>query len=163
MEKVTIESHHERWMTLALTLAKAAADINEVPVGAVVVIDNKLIGWGYNRREIDRLTIKHAEIEALTMASKTISSWRLPRCTVYVTLEPCIMCAGALLQARVQQVVYGAKDPKAGAMGSLYSLHSDPRLNHQIEVLHGILGNQAGQLLSNFFRQKRQEKLRNNL
>jgi tRNA(adenine34) deaminase len=152
-----MQDDHHFWMEKALYFAQQAANIHEVPVGALVVKDGAMIGFGFNRREVDRLAIKHAELDALTMASKTLGSWRLIDCTLYVTLEPCIMCAGALVQSRIRRVFYGARDPKAGGMGSLYSIHQDTRLNHRIEINEGVMGDQASELLRNFFRERRKK------
>ncbi len=142
-------------MEQALVWAKVAKDLDEVPVGAIIVKDQEILGWGYNRREMDKNSLRHAEIDAINRASQSLGTWRLGGCTLYATLEPCLMCAGALLQGRISKVVYGALDPKGGAMGSLYSLHKDQRLNHQIEVIPGILSETCGELLKEFFRKKR--------
>lgn len=158
MDHETTEDIHHFWMKKAIFFAEKAANIHEVPVGAVIVRDGAMIGFGHNRREVDRLAIKHAEIDALTMASKTLGSWRLLDCTLYVTLEPCVMCAGALIQARIPRVFFGALDPKAGAMGSLYRIHEDTRLNHQIHVIEGIMSDQSAELLKGFFRERRRVK-----
>ena len=128
-----------RFMYAALQEAEKALDDLEIPVGAVVVRNNKIIGRGYNQVEKLKDATAHAEMIALTSASNQIGNWRLNECSIYVTLEPCIMCAGAMLQARIKRVVYGCHDPKAGAMGSLYNLESDRRLNHRIEVESPIL------------------------
>ena len=145
----------ESFMQLALSLAETAAYLDEVPVGAVMVKDGLVVGTGYNRRERSRQATAHAEIDAIQMASRTLETWRLSGCTLYVTLEPCLMCAGAIYQARVSRVVFGAHDPKAGAMGSLYSVHEDQRLNHRLPVESGVLSGEAAQMLKAFFRNKR--------
>ena len=142
-------------MREALGLAKQAAQNDEVPVGAVVVKDGKIIGRGKNKREDQQSAISHAEIEAITEANKTLGSWRLEDCDLYVTLEPCPMCAGAIFQARMKRVYYGAPDPKAGAVDSLFSLLSDSRLNHQVEVHSGILKEECSSILKDFFRKLR--------
>lgn len=145
------------WMKEALRLAKIAAGEGEVPIGAVVVRDGEKIGEGYNRREADKSPLAHAEIIAINEASKRLGGWRLLGTTLYVTLEPCPMCAGAILQSRIERLVFGAKDPKAGAAGSLIDLMHDPRFNHQVEVVSGILAEEAAALLSSFFRKLREK------
>jgi tRNA(adenine34) deaminase len=148
-------SVHERWMRLALDEARAAAAEDEVPVGAVVVAGGRVVGSGHNQREQLADPTAHAEMIAITQASAALGSWRLEGCTLYVTLEPCPMCAGAILQARVPVVVWGAADPKAGAVESLYRLFDDARLNHRVEHVGHVLAEECGQLLSEFFRGKR--------
>lgn len=143
------------WMQRAIRQAQAAAEADEVPVGAVIVRDGQLLAQAYNGREQLRDPTAHAEMIAITQAAAAIEDWRLERCTLYVTLEPCPMCAGAILQARIPRVVFGASDAKAGAVVSLYELLSDRRLNHRAEVLGGVLGQECGQLLSSFFASKR--------
>ena len=142
-------------MQLALDQARAAEELGEVPVGAVVVLDDEVIAAAYNRREIDANPSAHAEFLALSEAAEKLGRWRLSDCTVYVTLEPCIMCAGLMHQARIARCVYGASDPKAGALGSLYSVHEDSRLNHTFEVESGVCADESAQLLSGFFAQLR--------
>jgi len=142
-------------MRLALDEARSAAAADEVPVGAVVVHAGRLVGAAHNQREQLRDPTAHAEMIALTQAAAALGSWRLDRCTLYVTLEPCPMCAGAILQARVPRVIWGAADPKAGAVASLYRLFEDPRLNHRVEHAGGVLAEECGRLLSEFFRGKR--------
>ncbi|GIW86814.1 MAG: tRNA-specific adenosine deaminase [Isosphaeraceae bacterium] len=143
------------FMARALELARVAADLGEVPVGAIVVRSGRVIAEGYNLRETLEDPTAHAERLALTLAGRSLNSWRLDGCTLYVTLEPCPMCAGAILQARVPRVVYGARDPKAGACESLYRLLDDPRLNHRAECLGGVLADPCGAILSDFFRVRR--------
>jgi tRNA(adenine34) deaminase len=143
------------WMCYALSLAEAAAMKDEVPVGAVVVHKDRLIGSGINLRESIRQANAHAELLAIEEASRHLKAWRLQDCTLYVTLEPCLMCAGVIYQARLPRVVYGAKDPKGGALGSLFQLNSDTRLNHRYEVIEGLLATESAMMLSNFFRRKR--------
>ena len=139
-------------MQEALELARAAAARGEVPVGAVVVSgDGRLLGSGSNRRELDQDPLAHAELLALRAAARATGSWRLEGATLYVTLEPCAMCAGALVLARVERLVYGAADPKAGFCGSLGDLVRDPRLNHRLEVNAGVCGRECGELLRGFF------------
>ena len=139
------------FMQLALEQARAAEALGEVPVGAVVVLDGEVIASAHNRREIDASPSAHAEFLALSQASTALARWRLSHCTVYVTLEPCLMCAGLMHQARIARCVYGAADPKAGALGSLYAVHEDSRLNHCFEVEAGVCADECAELLSNFF------------
>jgi len=146
---------HERWMGLALGEARAAAAEDEVPVGAVIVAGGRVIASGHNQREQLADPTAHAEMIALTQAAASLGSWRLEDCVLYVTLEPCPMCAGAILQARVPCVVWGAADPKAGAVESLYQLFDDARLNHRVEHLGHVLEAECGGLLTDFFRDKR--------
>lgn len=143
------------YMLKALQLADQAASEDEVPVGAIVVHGSRIIGTGYNQRESLNDPTAHAEMIAITQAASALASWRLEDCTLYVTLEPCPMCAGAIVQARVPRVVYGARDPKAGAVDSLFRLLDDPRLNHRASITGGVLADQAGMLLSEFFAAKR--------
>src|SRR5262245_8646428 len=138
-------------MRKALELASKAADLGEVPVGALIVCDNRVIAEAYNERETKPSSLAHAEMIALEKATAKLGRWRLTGCTLYVTLEPCVMCAGALVQARVDRVVFGATDPKAGAVGSLYNILSDARLNHRPEVVGGVLDAECGRILSDFF------------
>mgnify|MGYP001587395996 CR=1 FL=1 len=147
------------WMRLAHSLAESAGRKSEVPVGAVIVKDGRLIGSGINLREQTFQATAHAELLAINQASLWLKAWRLTGCTLYVTLEPCLMCAGALYQARVDRVVYAAADPKAGSLGSLYSLHQDSRLNHRYSVESGLMEDEAGQLLKAFFRKRRAQNL----
>ena len=145
----------EKWMQLALKYAKRAAQQNEVPVGAVLVRDNELIAYGYNKRESWHTPIAHAEIICIHRASQKMESWRLLNSTLYVTLEPCVMCTGALIQARVSRLVFGAKDPKGGAVNSLYEIPADKRLNHRVEVTAGVLEEECSDILKKFFKSKR--------
>jgi tRNA(adenine34) deaminase len=157
MESSELPGHlpHERWMRLALDEARAAAAEDEVPVGAIVVAGGRVVGSGHNQREQLADPTAHAEMIAITQAAASLGSWRLENCTLYVTLEPCPMCAGAILQARVPVVVWGAADPKAGAVASLYRLFEDTRLNHRVEHVGHVLADECGRLLSEFFRGKR--------
>ena len=143
-------------MGIALKQARQAEKLDEVPIGAVVVREGKIVALGYNRREIDNDPAGHAEFIALKSASEALGVWRLSGCTVYVTLEPCLMCAGLMYQSRIDRCVYGASDPKAGALGSLYSVNSDERLNHCFEVTSGVLEEECAEVLQSFFRKKRQ-------
>lgn len=154
----TIQSEVDhKWMRRALALAKEAATKGEVPVGAILVQNGKILSKAYNLRETLQTSLGHAELVALQRASKKIQQWRLLNTTLYVTLEPCIMCAGALVQARVQRVVYGATDPKGGGVESLYQICQDKRLNHKVEITKGILANECGQLLKTFFKNRRHQ------
>jgi tRNA(adenine34) deaminase len=146
---------HAAFMQLALQEAQQAAEEGEVPVGAIIVHDGRVVAAAHNQREQLRDPTAHAEMIALTQAADALRSWRLEGCTLYVTLEPCPMCAGAILQARLPLVVYGADDPKAGAVQSLYQLLGDARLNHRSAVISGVLGTDCGAVLSEFFRQQR--------
>lgn len=141
----------EAFMALALAEAEAARREAEVPVGAVVVCDGSVIGRGHNRRESHADPISHAEITAIRQAARERMSWRLDDCTLYVTLEPCVMCAGAIVQARVRRLVFGCHDPKGGAVRSLYQVCDDLRLNHQVAVTEGVLAEDCGLLLKDFF------------
>jgi tRNA(adenine34) deaminase len=143
------------YMRLALTLADEAARAGEVPVGAVAVREGTLVGQAFNRREMDRDPLAHAEILTLAQAARAVGAWRLTGVSLYVTLEPCAMCAGALIQARVSRVVFGAVDPKAGAAGSLYDLLSDARHNHRPEVRGGFLAEESRVRLVRFFQERR--------
>ena len=139
------------WMTQALVEARRAAELGEVPIGAVVVRDGEIVGRGHNRREIDGDPLAHAELLALREAALRVRGWRLAGCSMYVTLEPCPMCAGALVASRIDRLVYGAADPKAGFCGSLGNLVQDPRLNHRLEVSPGVLAEESSALLRGFF------------
>ena len=148
-------SPHEAFMRLALEEAEAALAEDEVPVGAVIVYEGRVIARAHNQREQLRDPTAHAEMIAITQAAEARRSWRLDGCTLYVTLEPCPMCAGAILQARIPTVVYGAADSKAGAVQSLYRLLDDRRLNHRCLIVAGVLAQQCGEILSRFFQQQR--------
>jgi tRNA(adenine34) deaminase len=147
-----------RFMALALAEANQAAVEDEVPIGAIVVRGGQVLGAAHNQREQLRDPTAHAEMVAITQAAGALNSWRLEDCTLYVTLEPCPMCAGAIVQSRIKRVVYGADDPKAGAVRSLYQLLQDARLNHRSEVVPGVLAAECGRVLSEFFQQKRSAK-----
>jgi tRNA(adenine34) deaminase len=148
----------ERFMRLALDQAKIAEENGDVPIGAVIVHQNQIIGKAYNQREQLKDPTAHAEIIALTQAAAALQSWRLTGCTMYVTLEPCPMCAGALVLARIDRLVYGCDDPKTGACKSLYNIVQDERLNHRLEVTTGVLADDCSRLLQDFFQQKRPSK-----
>jgi tRNA(adenine34) deaminase len=143
-------------MQLALSTAREAAAQGEVPVGAIIISDGVVVGKGYNRREASQSPLGHAEIFAIDEASRYFSSWRLSHCVLYVTLEPCIMCVGAILQARIGRLVYGCRDTKAGAVESLYRLCEDQRLNHQLPVTGGVLAEESTAILAEFFQRLRQ-------
>ena len=148
----------EAYMREAIAQARLAAEEGEVPIGAVIVCDGRIIARGRNRRESRRDPTAHAEMEAIRQTIGQFASWRVERAALYVTLEPCPMCAGAIVQSRIDRVVYGCADPKAGAAATLFSLLSDPRLNHRCEVRAGVLEDQCRELLRNFFRARRAEK-----
>jgi tRNA(adenine34) deaminase len=146
----------ETYMAMALEEAAAAEAIGEVPIGAVVVCDGAVVARAHNRREIDRDPTAHAEMIAIRGAASKLGRWRLSECTVYVTLEPCPMCAGAMHAARIDRLVYGAPDPKAGAVGSLYDLSSDERLNHRFAYTPGVLADESAAMLRAFFARLRE-------
>ena len=148
----------QRWMELALREARRAADLGEVPVGAVLVQGETLITSGFNRREIDRDPLAHAEMLVIRQAADILRGWRLIGCTMFVTLEPCAMCAGALVNSRIDRLVFGASDPKAGFCGSLGDLVRDARLNHRLEVRAGVLETDCGKVLKDFFAGLRQRR-----
>lgn len=150
------EERDTHFMRKALAEAKKAGDIGDVPIGAVIVREKEVIGYGHNLREKDNDPTAHAEVIALRQAAARLNSWRLTNCTLYVTIEPCPMCAGALIMARIDRLVYGAPDPKAGAVDSLFDLVRDPRLNHRLEVTAGVLREECASLMQAFFRRLRQ-------
>ena len=150
-----IQELDEQYMRQALALAARAVELDEVPVGALVVVGDKIVGRGYNQRQYGLDATLHAEMTAIREACATLGGWRLPGATLYVTLEPCPMCAGALVNARVGRLVFGAADPKAGAAGSVVDIVRCPQLNHQLAVEGGVLAAEAGQLLKEFFMRKR--------
>jgi tRNA(adenine34) deaminase len=146
---------HKIWMDRALRQARLAQSHDDVPVGAVVVRGGEVLAEAHNRREVDRDPTAHAEVLALRAAASAIGGWRLDGCTLYVTLEPCTMCAGAMVLARLPALVFGADDPKAGAAGSLYDLVREPRLNHRLDVVGGVRAEECGTLLQRFFQARR--------
>ena len=148
----------EKYMREALKQAKKAYAIGEVPIGCIIVCQDKIIGRGYNRRTIDKNTLAHAELLAIKKASKKMNDWRLEGCTMYVTLEPCQMCAGAIVQARIPKVYIGTMNPKAGCAGSLLNLLQFPSFNHQVEIEKGILQDECAALLTGFFKEMRDKK-----
>ena len=143
------------FMKKAIKQAKKAAGINEVPIGCVIVKDGEVVAKGYNRRNTDHSTLSHAEITAIRRASKKLKDWRLEDCTLYVTLEPCQMCAGAIVQARIKRVVVGSMNPKAGCAGSILNILEMPQFNHQVKVTRGILETDCSQMLKTFFEELR--------
>lgn len=148
-------SEDEKYMREAVRQARKAYALGEVPIGCVIVHDGKVIGRGYNRRNTDKSTLSHAEITAIRKASKVIGDWRLEECTLYVTLEPCQMCAGAIVQARIPKVVMACMNPKAGCAGSVLNILDMPQFNHQVEVVRGIMEEECAQMLRNFFKELR--------
>ncbi len=148
----------EIWMEEALRIAQRALHDGEVPVGAVVVLDGKAVGWGWNRNLADRDPTAHAEVVALRQAGAAVGNHRLGDCELFVTIEPCAMCAGAMVHARLKRLVYGADDPKAGAVRSALQVINHPRLNHQMEVRGGVLPGRSADLLQAFFRTRRREQ-----
>lgn len=150
-----IKNVQEKYMKAALKLAEKALALGEVPIGCVIVHEGKIIGRGYNRRNTDKNTLAHAEITAINKASKKIGDWRLEECTLYVTLEPCQMCAGAIVQARVPEVVMGCMNPKAGCGGSILNILEMPEFNHQVQVTRGVLEEECSAVLKKFFTELR--------
>ena len=149
---------HEEYMRQALALAQEAAAHGEVPVGCVIVREGRIVGRGRNRREEKQHTSSHAEMEAIRQANEALGTWRLDDCALYVTLEPCPMCAGAMINSRVRHIYYGAADPKAGCCGTLMSLTEDERFNHRAPVVGGVLEEACAKVLKDFFRKKREKK-----
>lgn len=156
---ILCEREDQYFMKLAIEEAQKAAFIKEVPIGAVIVKDGEVVTSAYNLRETNQRAAAHAELLAIEEACKKLGTWRLTGCTIYVTLEPCPMCAGAIIQSRIDRVVFGASDPKAGCVGSIYNLLTEPRFNHQCEIEKGIMAEECGALLTNFFKQLRKKKV----
>lgn len=154
-EELTV---HERYMKEALKQAKKAEKIGEVPIGCVIVRENQIIARGYNRRNVQKSTLAHAEILAIKKASRKLDDWRLEDCVMYVTLEPCPMCAGAIVQARIPKVVMGAMNPKAGCGGSILNILQERRFNHQAETVTGVCGEECEKMMKDFFRELRERK-----
>ncbi|MCM3165124.1 MULTISPECIES: tRNA adenosine(34) deaminase TadA [Metabacillus] len=148
----------QHFMKIALEEARKAKEIGEVPIGAVIVLNDIVVGAAHNLRETEQRSIAHAEILAIDQACKTVDSWRLEDATLYVTLEPCPMCAGAIVLSRIKRVVYGASDPKGGCAGTLMNLLQEERFNHQVEVTKGIEEQECSEMLSSFFRELREKK-----
>lgn len=157
MEEVSMTTD-EKWMRQAIKQAKKAEKLEEVPIGCVIVHNDKIIARGYNRRNTDHTSLAHAEMMAIKKACKKIGDWRLEECTLYVTLEPCQMCAGAIVQSRVKRVVIGAMNKKAGCAGSIFNLLEEDRFNHKAEVTRGILEDECAEMMSEFFRGLRAKK-----
>jgi tRNA(adenine34) deaminase len=155
MNKLTQD---EKYMKQAIKLAKKAEANDDVPIGCIIVYEGKIIARGYNRRNMDKSSLAHAEIMAIKKASKYIGDWRLEDCTMYVTLEPCQMCAGAIVQARIPKVVIGCMNKKAGCAGSVINLFDIKEFNHQVETVRGVLGDECSALMSNFFARLRAKK-----
>ncbi|WP_341280413.1 tRNA adenosine(34) deaminase TadA [Paenibacillus sp. FSL H8-0537] len=153
------EKEDEFWMQQAIEEARKAERIGEVPIGAIVVKDREIIGRGYNLRETQHDPTAHAEMVAIRDACKELDAWRLLDCTLYVTLEPCPMCAGAIVQSRVKRVVYGTGDPKAGCAGTLMNLLQEPRFNHETELTSGVLQQECATMLTQFFRKLRRKNI----
>lgn len=151
----------ENFMKEAIKEAKHAEEIGEVPIGAVVVFDGQIIGRGYNRREIDQQATAHAEMMAIQEANMKLGNWRLENCQLFVTLEPCPMCSGAIILSRIEEVYYGPSDPKGGAAGTLFNLLEDKRFNHQSYVEKGVLEKESSELLKIFFKKLRENKKKN--
>ena len=151
-------TEQERYMKEAIRQAKKARALEEVPIGCVIVCDGQIIARGYNRRTTDKNTLSHAELNAIKKASKKLGDWRLEGCTMYVTLEPCQMCAGALMQSRIDRVVIGSMNPKAGCAGSVLNLLEMDGFNHKVEVIRGVLQEECSSMLSDFFKELREKK-----
>ena len=159
--QVVFEKDDYRYMKQAITQAKKAYKLNEVPIGCVIVYEGKVIGRGYNRRNTDKTSLGHAEITAITKASRYMNDWRLENCTLYVTLEPCQMCAGAIVQARIPRVVIGSMNPKAGCAGSILNILQIPTFNHQCEITKGVCEEECSEMLTTFFKELRKSKKKN--
>lgn len=151
-------TREEKYMKEALKQAKKARDIEEVPIGCVIVYQDKIIGRGYNRRRIDKNTLSHAELNAIKKASKKMGDWRLDDCEMYVTLEPCQMCAGAIVQSRIKKVYIGCMNPKAGCAGSILNLLQVEKFNHQAEIIKGVLEEECSSIMKEFFKTLRSKK-----
>ncbi|MCI8428841.1 MAG: tRNA adenosine(34) deaminase TadA [Lachnospiraceae bacterium] len=151
-------TEEEKYMKEAIRQAHKAWKLQEVPIGCVIVKDGKIIARGYNRRNTDKNTLAHAELQAIRKASRAVGDWRLEDCTMYITLEPCQMCAGAIVQARIPRVVIGSRNPKAGCAGSILNLLNIPEFNHQVELTEGVLGEECSAMLTDFFRELREHR-----
>lgn len=150
-------SEDEKYMKQAIRRAKKALNLSEVPIGCVIVCDGKIVGSGYNRRKTDKNTLSHAELTAIKQASKKLGDWRLEGCTMYVTLEPCQMCAGAIVQSRLDRVVIATMSPKSGCAGSIINLLQMDEFNHQVEITKGVLEEECSKMLSDFFSELREK------
>ena len=151
-------TEEEKYMKEAIRQAHKAQKLQEVPIGCVIVKDGKIIARGYNRRNTDKNTLAHAELLAIRKASRAVGDWRLEECTMYITLEPCQMCAGAIVQARIPRVVIGSRNPKAGCAGSILNLLNIPEFNHQVELTEGVLEEECSSMLTDFFREMRERR-----
>ena len=151
----------EKYMKEAIRQAKKAAAIGEVPIGCIIVYEDKIIGRGYNRRMVDHTVLAHAEILAMKKACKKMGDWRLEDCTMYVTLEPCQMCSGAIVQSRMTRVVVGCMNPKAGCAGSILNLLQMPQFNHQVDLTTGVLEEECSQMMKTFFKELREKRKKN--
>ena len=158
LQKELQEKQDIKYMKEAVKQAKKAYALGEVPIGCVIVYEDKIIGRGYNRRTIDKNTLAHAELQAIRKACRKMNDWRLEDCTLYVTLEPCQMCSGAIVQARIRRVVVGCMNPKAGCAGSIMNLLQVPQFNHQVELTTGIMGEECSRMMKTFFKELRQKK-----
>lgn len=158
LQKELQEKQDIKYMKEAVKQAKKAYALGEVPIGCVIVYEDKIIGRGYNRRTIDKNTLAHAELQAIRKASRKMNDWRLEDCTLYVTLEPCQMCSGAIVQARIRRVVVGCMNPKAGCAGSIMNLLQVPQFNHQVELTTRIMGEECSRMMKTFFKELRQKK-----
>ena len=156
--QVVFDKDDYRYMKQAITQAKKAYKLNEVPIGCVIVYEGKVIGRGYNRRNTDKTSLGHAEITAIKKASRYMGDWRLEDCTLYVTLEPCQMCAGAIVQARIPKVVIGTMNSKAGCAGSVINVLQMKEFNHQVDICKGVLADECKEMMQNFFRNLREKK-----
>ena len=148
------------FMQEALSLAKKAKDLDEVPIGAVIVFNDKIIAKGYNQRNTKKNPLAHAEIQAIEEAAKVIGDWRLEGCSIYVTLEPCPMCAGAIVQARIDKIIFGTRNPKAGCGGSIINILDEPKFNHQVEIVEGICQEECSKILKDFFAKMRNKRIK---
>ena len=158
LQKELQEKQDIKYMKEAVKQAKKAYALGEVPIGCVIVYEDKIIGRGYNRRTIDKNTLAHAELQAIRKASRKMNDWRLEDCTLYVTLEPCQMCSGAIVQARIRRVVVGCMNPKAGCAGSIMNLLQVPQFKHQVESTTGIIGEECSRMMKTFFKKKKKKK-----
>lgn len=153
----------EKYMKEAIRQAKKACVLEEVPIGCVIVYQDKIIGRGYNRRTTDKNPLAHAEIAAIKKASKKLNDWRLEDCTMYVTLEPCQMCSGAIIQARIKRVVVGCMNPKAGCAGSIINILDMPQFNHQAEITTGVMEEECSKMMKEFFKELREKQKKNKM
>lgn len=155
-----MEDKDVAFMQEALSLAKKAKDLDEVPIGAVIVFNDKIIAKGYNQRNTKKNPLAHAEIQAIEEAAKAIGDWRLEGCSIYVTLEPCPMCAGAIVQARIDKIIFGTRNPKAGCGGSIINILDEPKFNHQVEIVEGICQEECSKILKDFFAEMRNKRIK---